>query len=130
VTRVGIDLVSVQRIAGSLDEFGDRFMTKLFTADEIAYAVAAPDLTAQRLAARFAAKEAAIKALGLGGDRPLDWREIEVRRAADGALALALHGAAREHAAALGVDDVAISFSHEGDLATAIVIATTKREHV
>ena len=126
--RVGIDLVSVNRIAGSLAEFGDRFMHKLFTADEIAYAVAAPELTAQRLAARFAAKEAAIKALGLGGDRAVDFREIEVRRAGDGAVALALHGATGRHAASLGVDAVALSFSHEGDLATAIVVATTKRE--
>jgi len=124
--KVGIDLVSISRIAESVAEHGERFLQRLFTADEIAYATAAPVLTAQRLAARFAAKEAAIKALGLGGDHGVDWRDLEVRRDDSGAVTLALHGAARRHADATGVGEVALSFSHDGDLATAIVVATTR----
>jgi holo-[acyl-carrier protein] synthase len=117
---VGIDLVRVSRIAESLEHFGDRFLRKLFTDAEVAYAsaAAAPALREERLAARFAAKEAALKALGLA-DKGVSWRDIEVTTVASGACALRLHGRARQLAS---TDDVALSLSHEGDLATAIVI--------
>ncbi len=115
---VGIDLVSVSRIAESLATFGDRFLRRIFTDGEIAYARKAPALTNERLAARFAAKEAALKALGLA-DRGVGWREIEVTTNPSGAPELVLHGAARELSADAG--ELAISLSHEGDLATAIV---------
>jgi holo-[acyl-carrier protein] synthase len=115
--RVGVDLVRVSRIAESLQLFGERFMRRLFTADEIAYATAVPALTPERLAARFAAKEAARKALcapdGIG------WRQIEVRRTPSGACDLVLHDAA---ARAAGTGMTAVSLSHEGDYATAVVI--------
>jgi len=119
--RVGIDLVQVSRIAESLDRFGERFMRRVFTDGEIAYATAAPALTAQRLAVRFAAKEAAIKALGIV-DWRIAWRDIEVRRTPTGACELALRGDAGEAAASLGVTELAVSLSHEGDYATAIVV--------
>jgi holo-[acyl-carrier protein] synthase len=119
--RVGIDLVQVSRIAGSIEAFGDRFLRRIFTDAEVAYARSAPLLMPQRLAARFAAKEAAKKAFGLDG---VGWPEIEVRRAPSGACDLVLHGAARAAAAALGAHDVALSMSHEGDHATAIVVAS------
>src|SRR5882672_9538089 len=89
--RVGIDLVQVSRVAESMDRFGERFLRRIFTDAEIAYAVSAPALTSTRLAARFAAKEAARKALGLDG---IGWRQIEVQRAPTGAVELVLHGAA------------------------------------
>jgi len=113
--RVGIDLVSTSRIAESIAAFGERFLRRVFTDAELAYARGAPE----RLAARFAAKEAAKKALGLDG---VSWRELEVARAADGAPSLVLHGAAR---AAAGECELAMSMSHEGDHATAVVIART-----
>ncbi|MCA9677510.1 MAG: holo-ACP synthase [Kofleriaceae bacterium] len=122
--RVGIDLVQVSRIAESLAEFGDRFLRRLYTDGEIAYATAAPALTHARLAARFAAKEAALKALGLGGEG-VDWRQIEVRRASSGACELALHGATAQHARDLGIAELALSLSHEGDYATAVVVSTS-----
>lgn len=113
---VGIDLVSVPRIAESLATFGDRFLRRVFTANEIAYATVdpsgariAPALTAQRLAARFAAKEAAKKALRLDG---VGWTELEIVRAADGACELHYRGTRH-----------AMSMSHDGDHATAIVMA-------
>src|SRR4029078_3620388 len=89
--RVGIDLVQVSRVAESMSLFGERFLRRVFTDAEIAYATSAPHLSPMRLAARFAAKEAAKKALGLDG---IGWREIEVQRAPTGAVELVLHGKA------------------------------------
>jgi holo-[acyl-carrier protein] synthase len=126
--RVGIDLVQVSRIAASLDAFGERFLRRIFTPGEIAYATAAPAHTAERLAARFAAKEAAIKAFGLA-ERGVGWRQIEVRREPGGACALVLHGEAAAIARAEGIEEFAVSLSHEGDLATAIVISHPLRSH-
>lgn len=114
--RVGIDLVQLSRVAESLATFGDRFLTRVFTPDEVAYATAAPAETVPRLAARLAAKEAAKKALSTEG---IGWRDIEVRRAPSGAPSLRLHGPA---AAAAPDADLAVSLSHEGDYATAVVV--------
>ena len=115
--RVGIDLVQISRIEESVQAFGERFLRRVFTTDELAYAIAAPACTGERLAARFAAKEAAKKALGLDG---VAWTDIEVRRAAGGACQLALHGAASRASAGCRT---ALSMSHDGNQATAVVIA-------
>jgi len=122
---VGIDLVQVSRVSHSLERFGDRFMHRIFTAGEIAYATAAPALVAERFAARLAAKEAAMKALDLG-EQGVSWRDIEVARAPSGAPTLVLHGLADTRAREAGVQSVEVSLSHEGDYATAVVI--TMRE--
>jgi holo-[acyl-carrier protein] synthase len=114
--RVGIDLVQVSRIAASLAEFGDRFLARVFTPGELAYARDRPE----SLAARFAAKEATKKALELDG---IGWTQIEIVRRPSGACELALHGAAREAADAAGTRELAVSLSHEGDFATAVVVA-------
>ncbi|MDB4969835.1 MAG: acpS [Myxococcales bacterium] len=119
---VGIDLVQVSRVAASLEQFGERFLRRVFTDAEVAYANAAPALTVERLAARFAAKEAAVKALGLV-ERGVGWRQIEVTREESGMCRLSLHGAARDAAAEAGVVELALSLSHEGDYATAVVFA-------
>ncbi len=113
---VGIDLVQISQIAGSMQAFGNRFLDRIFTADEIAYACSAPAMAAARLAARFAAKEATKKALRLDG---VSWRDIEVLRTPSGACELLLHGAAFT---AAGNRALALSMSHDGDHATAIVI--------
>jgi holo-[acyl-carrier protein] synthase len=115
--RVGIDLVDVSRITASINAFGDRFLRRVFTEGEIAYALASPAQSAERLAARFAAKEAAKKALDLEG---VAWHDLEVARSPSGACHLILHGAAR---LAAGAMSFALSMSHEGDHATAVVIA-------
>ena len=115
--RVGIDLVQVSRVAESMNHFGERFLRRVFTDAEIAYATSAPDLSPMRLAARFAAKEAAKKALGLEG---IGWRQIEVQRGPTGAVELVLHGNAA--ATAPERDELAVSLSHEGDYATAVVV--------
>lgn len=113
--RVGIDLVQVSRIAASLEAFGERFLARVFTPGELAYARDKPE----SLASRFAAKEAVKKALELDG---VGWTDIEVVRRASGACEVALHGEARTAAAALGAE-LALSMSHEGDFATAMVVA-------
>ncbi|HZE90107.1 MAG TPA: holo-ACP synthase [Rhizobacter sp.] len=120
--RVGLDLVQISRISESLDRFGERFMQRLFTQGEIAYSLQDADQSAERLAARFAAKEAAIKAFSLS-DAGVNWRDIEVCKLPDGACRLALHGKAAERASQLGVAEIALSLSHDGDYAGAVVTA-------
>ena len=117
---VGIDLVSIARIAESVATFGERFLARVFTTGELAYARDKPD----SLAARFAAKEATKKALALDG---VGWNEIEVVRLPTGACELRLHGAARAAADDLGATGLALSLSHEDNFATAVVIATCEK---
>src|SRR6478736_3377461 len=115
-TGVGIDMVMVSRVKDSLTRFGDRFLRRGFTDGEIAYATSAPDSAAERLAARFAAKEAAIKALDLADSQiGIGWRQIEVHREQSGKCRLILHGAARAAADAAGVAELSVSLTHEGD---------------
>ncbi len=123
---VGIDIVAIRRIRSSLERFGDRFVDRLYTPGEAAYAMAAPACRAQRLAARFAAKEAVIKALGFGG-QALCWRDIEVIRHDSGACAIALHGQAARRARERRVGAIAVSLSHDDDYAIAVVHATRRR---
>lgn len=120
--RVGIDLVQVSRITESLERFGDRFLHRVFTEREVEFATAVPERTAERLAARFAAKEATMKAIGLL-EEPLSWRDIEVCRGPSGDCTVSLRGTAQRAAGMAGVADLALSMSHEGDYATAVVIA-------
>jgi holo-[acyl-carrier protein] synthase len=123
-TGVGIDLVMVSRVEASLSRFGERFLRRVFTEGEIAYATSSPALAAERLAARFAAKEATIKALGLADrDVGIGWRQIEVAREHSGQCRLILHGAARAAADAAGVGELALSLTHEGDYSAAVVVA-------
>lgn len=121
--RVGIDLVRVSRVAESLERFGERFLRRVFTPGEIAYALEAPELSAERLAARFAAKEATMKALRLGGGA-VTLREIEVRRAPSGECEVVLHGRAQSLAARAHTGAIALSLSHEGDYAVAVVVTS------
>lgn len=122
--RVGIDTVSVAAITESLDHFSERFMRRLFTAREAAdaRAVHGGEAMAERLAARFAAKEAVIKALDLP-EAGIAWPEIELTRSPAGRPAIALHGRAARLAQDLGVRDWAVSISHERDHACAVVVA-------
>jgi holo-[acyl-carrier protein] synthase len=110
--------VQVSRIAESMRLFGERFTRRLFTSAEIAYCSASEVGAAERFAARFAAKEAALKALRL--TEGVDWRELEVVRADSGACTLLLHGDLARRA---GPWVLSVSLSHEGDLATAVVVA-------
>lgn len=122
VVRLGMDLVHIERIEESLRDFGSRFAQKLFTDAEIAYAESSPTERAARYAARFAAKEATIKALSLS-DAGVSWRDMEVQRAADGACSLVLGGEALAAARALRIGGWLVCLSHDGDYAAAVVAA-------
>jgi holo-[acyl-carrier protein] synthase len=119
--RVGTDLVQVSRIAESIATFGEKFTRRLFTENEIVYATSSEALQAERFAARFAAKEATIKALNLV-DVGFDWKEIEVLRDGAGHCTLALHGVAKEAAVRARVTELCVSLSHDGGYAIATVI--------
>ena len=114
---VGVDIIEIERVAATLARFGDRFLERVFTKGETAYCKG----RAPQLAARFAAKEAVMKALGTG-TRGVGWREVEVTRKRTGEPGIALHGRAAERAARLGIDRIAVSLSHSRHYAVASVI--------
>jgi holo-[acyl-carrier protein] synthase len=123
LVRVGTDLCSVQAVADSVATFGDRYLARVYTDDERAYCEADPALTAERLAARFAAKEAVVKVLRPATERP-EWRSIEVRRDPGGWCEVELSGTAERLAREAGINSLSVSMSHEGGLANAVVVAT------
>jgi len=121
--KVGTDLVAVANVAASVSLFGTRFLDRLFAPGEVAYCRSAPALMAERLATRFAAKEATIKVLR-PGDVGLDWRMIEVvADPVDGAPRLVLRGSATALARTRGITSLALSLSHEAGYASATVVA-------
>lgn len=117
----GVDIVEVPRIAETIARFGERFLRRVFTEGEIRYCDAKAN-RAERYAARFAAKEAALKALGTGLRHGVAWRQIEVRRQPGGRPMLALGGKAAEIAAQLGIQRASLSLSHTAQHAIAQVI--------
>jgi holo-[acyl-carrier protein] synthase len=121
--RLGFDLARISGVAESIRHFGRRFTDRCFTAHEIEYALQGSGLCAERLAARFAAKEAVVKALQLS-EAGVSLRDIEVVKQADGSCTIALHGQARRIADGLGVQRILVSLSHDGDCAGAFVHAT------
>ncbi len=125
---VGLDMVDVREVGESIARFGDRYLARLYTPGELADARG--DDMARRLAARFAAKEATLKALAAGsherGESGIDWRAIEVVRGPAGEPRLALHGWAAREAARRNVTSLAVSLTHEGDVAAAVVVATRR----
>jgi holo-[acyl-carrier protein] synthase len=122
--RVGIDLVKVATIQEALAEHGERYLRRVYTEAEVATCRdPAGAVVPLRLAARFAAKEAAAKVLGPAGDTPLPWPEIEVVRTGAAPL-LRLHGRAADLAAEHGITELALSFTHEDEYAAAVVVGT------
>ena len=122
VVGLGTDLIEVHRIEQSIQRFGDRFLTRIFTPREIAYCMRKQKSAAESFAARFAAKEAGAKALGTGISRGVTWLEIEVTRELTGKPTLALHGRAAERAQSLGVRHASISLTHTADIALVVVV--------
>jgi holo-[acyl-carrier protein] synthase len=121
IVGTGIDIAEVPRIAASIERFGERFLRRIFTAGEMRYCDSKANRV-ERYAARFAAKEAGMKALGTGWNHGVTWRDIEVVRAPGGRPTLTLHGKAAEFAAKLGARHIAISLSHTAEQAIAHVI--------
>ena len=120
--RVGTDLTEIQGVADSINTFGDRYIRRIYTDHEIDYCVGDPDHTAARFAARFAAKEAVLKVLRPTDVRP-DWRSIEVRRDAQGWCEINLCDLAYDLATQAGITALAVSLSHDGAYASAVVVA-------
>lgn len=123
VVGIGMDLVEVARIERLVREKGERALQRLFTAREVEYALRRPH-PAQHLAARFAAKEAAYKALS-GDDevaRAVGWRDVEVVPTADGRPTLAFHGPAARRAEQLGVRRALVTLTHTDGTAGAMVV--------
>ena len=122
IVGLGMDVVEIARLRALLDRHAERARHKLFTAAEIAYADARTD-PARHFAARFAAKEAAFKALALGdGARRISWLDIEVVNERDGRPTLRLHGVAAECARGLGVSGCWITITHGEAVAAATVV--------
>ncbi len=121
IVGTGIDIAEVPRIARSIERFGDRFLQRIFTPGEIRYCDSKAN-RAERYAARFAAKEAAMKALGTGWNHGVRWRDCEVARLPGGRPTMTFHGRAGEFAARLGVKNAALSLSHTAEQAIAQVI--------
>lgn len=117
----GVDLCEVERIRAAIERHGDHFKNRVFTDREIAYAESKANRF-ERYAARFAAKEAGMKALGTGWRGGLGWRDLEVTNLGTGRPTLAFHGKAAEIAANLGVRNVALSLTHTAEQAMAMVI--------
>jgi holo-[acyl-carrier protein] synthase len=120
--RLGFDLVQVSQVAESIRRFGPAYEQRLYTPHELAYAHEGDAVCAERLAARFAAKEAVIKALDLGACG-IAWREIEVCRRADGSCGVHLHGRTAVQARESGAGEILLSLSHDGDYAGAVAAA-------
>lgn len=121
IVGTGIDIAEVPRIAEAIDRFGERFLRRVFTEGEIRYCDSKANRT-ERYAARFAAKEASMKALGTGWNRGIRWRDIEVFRKPGGRPTIKFHGAAEEFAKKLGAQHVSLSLSHTAQQAIASVI--------
>ena len=119
----GVDIIEISRVKGVLERYGQRFLDRVYTAGEIAYCRG----RAPNLAARFAAKEATMKALGTGV-RGVAWKDIEVVRHESGAPSVLLHGRGKSRAQRLGVRDISLSISHSREYAVAFVVVQREPE--
>lgn len=123
----GVDIVAIERIATLLEAHGDRFRHRVYTPAEQAFAEASGPRRAERYAVRFAAKEAALKALGTGLRGGITWTDIEVVASWSGRPELIVRGEAISVASRLGIDRWQVSLSHSGGMAIASVIAGRER---
>ncbi len=121
ILGTGIDLAEVDRIRHAIERHGHRFIDRIYTSSEIAY-VESKANKFERYAARFAAKEAGMKAIGTGWKRGVRWQDFEVANLPSGKPTLKLHGVAAEVAAKLGVRSVALSITHTALQGMALVI--------
>jgi holo-[acyl-carrier protein] synthase len=121
IVGTGVDLAEVPRIKASIERYGEKFIRRIYTPAEIAY-VERKANKFERYAARFAAKEAGMKAIGTGWRRGVTWQDFEVANLPSGKPTLLLHGVAARFAEKLGVKNVALSITHTAELGMAHVI--------
>ena len=117
----GVDLAEVARIRDAIMRYGERFVKRIYTEHEISY-VERKANRFERYAARFAAKEAGMKALGTGWRRGIRWKDFEVANLPSGRPTLLLHGQAKSIAEHLGVKQISLSLTHTADNGLAYVI--------
>lgn len=121
IVGTGTDLAEVPRIRASIERFGAKFVERIYTPGEIAY-VERKANRFERYAARFAAKEAGMKAIGTGWSHGVRWQDFEVANLPSGKPTLRFHGVAAKFAERLGVKNVALSITHTSELGMAHVI--------
>jgi len=123
IVGIGIDLIEIERLETVLGRRGDRFRARVFTDGEISYCERrAGAAKFASYAARFAAKEAVMKALGTGWSGGIGWKDVEVVCELSGAPSIQLHGRALQRMREIGASRVYLSLSHSGDLAVAQVV--------
>ena len=120
----GTDIVSVDRIKNSINEFGDTFLKRIYTDEEISYCESRRMSKFQSYAARFAAKEAAYKALSPDTSEGVCWHDAEVLKKENGKPVIVFHGKLKEIANERGIqkDEIDISLSHDGSFAIATIV--------
>jgi holo-[acyl-carrier protein] synthase len=121
IVGTGVDLAEVPRIRRSIERFGEKFVRRVYTPAEIAY-VERKANKFERYAARFAAKEAGMKAIGTGWRRGVRWQDFEVANLPSGKPTLRFHGVAAKVAEQLKVRNVSLSLTHTSELGMAHVI--------
>ena len=121
ILGTGVDLAEVGRIRDVIGRYGRRFIERVYTPGEIAYVERRANRF-ERYAARFAAKEAGMKAIGTGWRRGVRWRDFEVANLPSGRPTLKLHGEAARVATELGVKMISLSITHTAELGMAYVI--------
>jgi holo-[acyl-carrier protein] synthase len=125
--RVGTDLVSIDTVRESIEDHAEHYLERVYTEREVRDCRTASGLDAERLAARFAAKEATLKVLR-PREEGIPWNSIEVRRDPSGWVELALSGPAAALASDAGVTELSLSIAHEGAFASAVVVASCTSE--
>jgi holo-[acyl-carrier protein] synthase len=125
IVGIGVDLCEVDRIEAAIARHGERFLNRIYTEAERAYCESKANKM-ERFAGRFAAKEAAMKAIGTGWHRGVGWREFEVMRAESGQPIIRFHGVARRIAAELGAKRALVSITHIKSMAMAQVVLETE----
>ncbi|MGB7629968.1 MAG: holo-ACP synthase [Candidatus Deferrimicrobium sp.] len=121
IAGLGVDIVDIARIQALLDKYGERFLTRVYTGAEVEYGLRGAN-KAERLAGRFAVKEAVMKALGTGKSQGLLWKDVETVRGHSGKPEVRLHGQAVKWAKLRGGGAVHVSITHDGGKALAFVI--------
>ncbi|MGO9111395.1 MAG: holo-ACP synthase [Thermoguttaceae bacterium] len=128
ILGIGVDITECLRIARMIERHGELFINRVYTADEVRYCQSRRQST-QHFAARWAAKEAVLKALGIGKRRGVAWTDIEIRKAPSGQLTVAVRGAIKDIVERLGVAKVLVSIAFCRTHATAYAVALGREEH-
>lgn len=118
IVGIGIDVVEIQRMKKVIDEWGDLFLERVFTSNELKYSLTKRNFV-QHLAARFAAKEAVAKAISTGWSGIFRWKDVEISNDRSGKPVIALYGKLKEH---FSVNKIYVSLSHSENVVVAFVV--------